>query len=915
VTLESRSVIAPPPSVHSWTALAFPWRWRSARGWRLGAFVAAFACGVALAGPPVPPATVAGLADMLGAAIGQIVAPQDIRWEASRGNIADLVLGRRVLFLASEQPNGPRDAWRAAVRVTPDGRLLDVADTHNLTGTPLGDDHALVAEGEYAAFATLAFGQEQSVSLLDLRGLPTASPLSRLERITRWLTNVQETGGGEGIGRVDITLDQPAVAVGLAIRDGRLAVDLLDPGGTRRHVEVDCDKGELFSADPREGSQIPGDPGSAAASDGPHGMHLETVRHLPKRFILWAVDSARAVSWIGPAPVAWLEEHVFAVQDEIRRLAFKAHGADATETLAEVAIAPVPTPAAVLDASQASEEGHWPPESVASIWKTLEPGEGVWVVPHAPWIKRADPSAPPPFVRTFVRPDPDRPYTRVILVAMDMRQLDLAMEAGTEDPKPLTGGHGPGRIPRTPAIFSRVVAAFNGAFKTEHGGYGMMVHKRVLLPPQPNAASVVVLEDQRVGFGTWADTHEVGRIRGIDPDEIDSFRQNLDPLVDRGEVNPLGRSIWGYTLPGQGMQTERTALCVTTAGHLVYAWGDDVSGTALGKAMKMGGCSYAMHLDMNPHHTGFIFANIDDLRTKSYKSELLSPLMTVSPERYIEYAPKDFFYVLVHDPTPPPVANVAWRADGLEPPPAWAPALWSMRLPGDGAAVDLLDIESGRATFRIRAGASEPDSKTGAIPLHELDDADAHKVMLAIGLGRSTDKRPRGLATDGRLAYPLASLRDGAEKGGELAVLVAPSNGAISILKGEELISIAPHTDVAEVPLVLDAGALTSEARRRGFDGQRYALGITVTGRVIVAHTVGTSDEPLAEALRRTGCSRAVALDRGDHSPSFVHRAGSDTPPRGRYDDSVLYALAAPLAPRAFRFEPDMTVADASKAK
>jgi hypothetical protein len=380
-------------------------------------------------------------------------------------------------------------------------------------------------------------------------------------------------------------------------------------------------------------------------------------------------------------------------------------------------------------------------------------------------------------------------------------------------------------------------------------------------------------------------------------------------------VNPMGRSMWGYTLPGQGMQTERTALCVTTAGHLVYAWGDDVSGTALGRAMKMAGCSYAMHLDMNPHHTGFIFASVDDLKTKNYKSELLTPLMTVSPERYIEYAPKDFFYVLVHDPTPPPVGSAAWRVDGPQPPPAWAPALWATRIQGDGAPVDLLDIEPGRATFRIRAGSKEPDSKTGAIPLHELDDADAHKVMLAIGLGRATDKRPRGLATDGRLAYPLAALRGGTERGGDLAQLVASPTGALTILKGEELVSIAPHTDVAEVPLVLDAAAVTSEGTKSGVDGPRYALGTTAAGRVIVARGVGISDAPLAEALRRAGCVRAVALDRGSHSPSFVHRAGSETPPRGSYDDSVLYVLVAPLVPRAFRFEPDSAVAEAVKGR
>src|SRR6185437_4803807 len=118
--------------------------------------------------------------------------------------------------------------------------------------------------------------------------------------------------------------------------------------------------------------------------------------------------------------------------------------------------------------------------------------------------------------------------------------------------------------------------------------------------------------------------------------------------------------LWGFTLPGKGAQTERTGLCVTTSGHLLYAWGDDLSATSLAKAMKMGGCDYAMHLDMNPYHTGFLFLAIDDLSGHSkYRSELLSKSMSIPTERYVQFAPKDFFYVMVHDPTPPALDGAA----------------------------------------------------------------------------------------------------------------------------------------------------------------------------------------------------------------------------------------------------------------
>ena len=70
----------------------------------------------------------------------------------------------------------------------------------------------------------------------------------------------------------------------------------------------------------------------------------------------------------------------------------------------------------------------------------------------------------------------------------------------------------------------------------------------------------------------------------------------------------------------------------------------------------MAGCSYGIHLDMNPHHTGFTFTSIDDIKAHKYKVDLLSPLMEISPDRYVEYAPKDFFYVMQRDPTPPALA-------------------------------------------------------------------------------------------------------------------------------------------------------------------------------------------------------------------------------------------------------------------
>jgi hypothetical protein len=863
--------------------------------------VAALAAAAGAIGHPAPGRDLEGLAAALArAAGGGRVAPATIRWEPTEGTLGDATLGRWALFVATSPGDDAGDVWRARVRVTPDGSVVEVADAYDLTSTPLGDDHQLVVNGTHAAFATRAYGQEQSVTLLDLDGEGAANRATSLgDRVMAAATNFQRTGSIDGVGRVDVALDAPARGVGLELGDDALTITLAEgdprrPPVTRR-VRLDLATGAISPEAP--------------------GLHADVSMHLEKRFSHWLVDTLRAVPWIGAAPVAWAEDRALELRDSARRMSFGASH-DATDI-----VAAVEPPPPVLDTSAASiEEAHWPPARVPTIWKTPEPSEGEWVVPPVPWLKHVPGvagDAPSPFYETFVRPDEERPYAKVILVAMDLRQLDLQMEAGVEDPEPLTGPHGSGRIPRDPAASRLVAAAFNGAFKTEHGHYGMMVHKRVLLPPVPAAATVVVMDDGRVGFGTWGTGKGLAGIAGVAEAQIDSFRQNLDPLIDHGQLNPTKRNLWGFTLPGKGAQTERTGLCVTTSGHMIYAWGDDLSATSLAKAMQMAGCDYAMHLDMNPFHTGFIFMAIEDLAAHKFKSQLLTPSMSIPTDRYINYAPKDFFYVRLHDPTPPAVGGASpWQADGgLQPPPRWLPGIWEAKAAQDD--VELLDVEPGRATWRLRAGTKDAPASA---PLRELAGEEATRVLLAAGLGVASERHPLGLATDGRLAMTLKG-------GADHAVVSIGADGRLAVLRADEAPVLGPHDDLVEVPALVWDGVRDEQAlaeppapsRGAGPLGsseagprlRKTALGIMPSGRVLLARGDVRAFAPLADLLTRAGCTRIVALDRGFHATGFVDRAGTAEAPRGRYEETVLYALGAPLRPNGFRFDPSSPVAKA----
>lgn len=818
-----------------------------------------------MAGPP-PQKTLEGLTKALGQAAHVVVRPNDFVWEGSDGVLSDVTSGRRVLFLGGERAGSPRDVYRARVRLSPEGRPLEVKDVVNLTQTPYGDEQGLVrdATAERAAFATFAYGQLQGLTALDLRGEGRAAKAtSLLDRAMMYVTNVQETGDGEGVARIQVAFDKDTTSAVLAFQGPVLVASL---NGGSRVARIDVDKAEL--ATPVE------------------GVRVELLARIPKKPIHWAVDTVRAVPWIGPEPIAWLEAKVWDLKDRFKRFKHgigKADPRDEVKSEAEM-IAPRP-----LDASAAGEDGgYWPPLPVPTIYKTPEPGEGQWT-PHQPeWMHKIA-GAPAPFYKTFVRPDPLRPYSKIILVAMDSRQLDFDMEAGVEDPKPTVGSfHGTGRLPRELKVAKRAVAAFNGGFKTEHGHYGMMIKKRVLLPPVPSGATAVVSDDGRFGMGAWQPSRDI-------PADILSYRQNMDPLVEDGLFNPRQRPSWGAVLPGQpkltGQQTERSGLCITKAKHTLYVWGDDVGPDALGKAMQLAGCDFGMHLDMNPYHTGFVFMSFDDAQYKSGKSEILTPLMSISNRRYIDYNPKDFFYVMMREPAPPMIVGAsptAWQIDdGVQPPPKWLPAIWHAQVQAKGDSVGLTMFEPNRVRWALRAGTQEKADKS--IP-REVDGEDAKRVIAAVGFGVA-DKRPLGLMVTGKIAHPIVA--------GEGAVIVRPDGWL-------QIVAEAPppgSTDIAQGTLLIDAGHIVEGRARPHGALNRIAIGITKEGRVVVARAQATTDDPLAQALLDAGCIRAIAA-RG-HVEGFIARAGTADPPMSGYSQTTLYAIAQPMLPRAFRIDRD----------
>jgi hypothetical protein len=800
----------------------------------------------------------ARLARAVAASTHLAVAADDLVFERTRPvSLQDSVFGRALWFTGRARPGAPRDVYRAEVRLTPDGTLLGLRALANLTRSPLGDDGPLVPETDVGpetprrlAVASRAFGQVQSAFVLD-----PAGDAATAAQLRREITNALETGTRAGVARYDLRLDRPADRVALRfVAHDRVA---LDAGARRWTVDL-----------------------AALRTTPAEGVTLTRQQRVDKPLVIWAVDTVRSLPFVGGAPIAWLEQRAFAVRDAWHQRSYRWFGrrpppATAAEAPAEDAAGRV-----IAGAVGGAADPSWPPAPIAPPLGAADPGEGRWVNATPPWTRHLD-GAPPAFYRTFVRLDDERPYTRVLLVAMDMRQLELGLQAGVEDPVPSVGPRGDGRIPRTPGLMPRVVGAFNGAFKTEHGAYGMAVDGRVLLPPQPNAATVVTLDDGRIAMGTWDGLATL-------PAAVRSLRQNLEPLLADGVENPTRRGLWGFVLGGiESMPTVRSGLCSDDRGHLYYAWGEETTARRLGRAMRLAGCTYGMHLDMNPTHATFHFLRVDDVAHRQFQFRALDEAMQSHGDRFLYYTLKDFFYLAVRPTLPAPVRGAAWTAVRPQPAPAWMPGVTTLRValaPGREATVDALAAD--RVRLHLRAGRREPATTLVAEDRTYVPSAE-HPLLGAIELGAAASlDAPRGLCVGGRVQLPFVA----GPHAGHLAVRA----GVASIEAG-----VAVAADVREAlqgVLVRRAGAATGWSDPAVLP--RQVLATTADGRLLVIAGAMSGDE-LAALLGDLGAVAALLFERASGGAHWTGDEGL----RDAWPESALFIEGAAAPSPVLRLE------------
>lgn len=742
----------------------------------------------------------ANLAETLGLLLSQAVSPDVVEWADAPGNDeAPSALGAPIIVWCVAQPPGEAavDVFRVPMRLGRTGIPVAVGAAVNVSRTPHGDERLLAWAPERAVWGVGLDGHLTTLTYVDL-GVDTTPP--ELGFATRALARVaarQAWGLPRSPRRLDVQLVEPTRGV---------TATLLPEGAT-----LALSPETTLTLNAKTGALEPAGWGRVQTGSADSGEWLSLL-----------ADTLRHSALVGTARVVALEASLFQLRDWIERAR---HALFPTAADREPVGASVDVPSAHLD--------QWPPPPLP-VPGTVPgseafEGEGAWAspVPERPTV-----------LRTFLRVDPARPYERVYLFAFDMRALALRFVAGTRDPRSTTGVRGTGRIVEEDK--PGLVAAFNGGFKIEHGAFGTVESRGVVIPPTPGWATVAVDTDGRARFGVWD-------VDGALPESVFSLRQNLPPLIADGLVNPTRVRQWGQLVARLDAEhTPRSALGVSDGGILLYAWSLAASADQMGEAMRRAGARFAMHLDMNPGHTGLSFLAPGE--PPAGPPRVLgagAPEMDHRADRWSGVETRDFFYLVERSHMGSSVTATA-RPDEPE-------DLGTARLTEDEPAVRVWRFD--RLTAALVPGVADTAQSTE--PPRALRLPAPPRAWLEVGLRARDD------------AFGLIA-------GG--ATLVAPKVEAMTWWVDEVGVprmgrwTRRPEPwprDLVQGPVLVDAGRLvqaldvavvaTPIAPGEAAPESMVGLGLDAAGRMLVAVGPAGSPSALARALVDRGAVHALS--------------------------------------------------------
>lgn len=356
-------------------------------------------------------------------------------------------------------------------------------------------------------------------------------------------------------------------------------------------------------------------------------------------------NSLRAV--VGDQRVAKLEDFVYGAEDRVNRLLKKNEQPKAYWRVPDQSPAssagpalPAPGESAVVPAAIVAR--FHPPNPGPAVKEWSAPGDGEWLGISDP----RRPGEPPRLWKTLLHPDKARSWAEVFVVAVDLSQVELYPVLGTQEPQP--DSEEAKRIPRDGKIplarRDALIAAFNGGFMTEHGGYGMKLEGVTIAKPKPRGCVIAFYKDGSMRVASWP------AIASRESDMV-WFRQTPECMWENGKLHPgleagAGLRKWGATLDGETV-IRRSAIGLNADRNILYvAITNHTSARALADGLHHAGASDVAQLDVNWSYPKFVtFEPIPP--TNVLHPVPLAPGFEYSDDEYLRKKEKrDFFYLL-----------------------------------------------------------------------------------------------------------------------------------------------------------------------------------------------------------------------------------------------------------------------------
>jgi hypothetical protein len=352
----------------------------------------------------------------------------------------------------------------------------------------------------------------------------------------------------------------------------------------------------------------------------------------------WLANGLRSV--IGTAAVARLEETVYRTEDRVNRIWRKdeppkaqwhaeADDREQPETLPQAPETEVPSPPAFR-----------PKDVGPMVPRVSTPLDGVWMPIHQP--DRG--IGAPVLYKTQLHPDARRPWAELFVVAVDLRRARLHAVAGSRDPE---STRQEARAYVRPAVVpeqhhDRLLAAFNGGFKTEHGQFGMKVDGVTLVRPLEAACTIAAYEDGAVAIASWK------KIAKTEPEML-WWRQAPPCFYQNGKMHGAlwedEITRWGAAVGGD-VVIRRSAIGLGAGRDVLYVGiSNFTTARAIAQGMHHAGGNDVAQLDVNWSYPKFLVYRKDE--AGALQADVLVEGFVFEADEYLKKrSPRDFFYIV-----------------------------------------------------------------------------------------------------------------------------------------------------------------------------------------------------------------------------------------------------------------------------